>query len=162
LSDDARAERLNAEWLAATGWKSATVGGFSGQVGPFWFRRDDSGHRVIGLLVEDRHANSHLGTLHGGVVMTFADIALGAGADDALGGARSVTASLQAHFVSIARIGEFISCAPEVVRRTRNLVFVRGLIVVGERTIASADGIWKVLEPTAGAVAGTAGPDPQS
>ena len=80
--------------------------------------------------------------------MTFADIALGAGvaaamADDRL---NCATVSLQTQFVSVARIGEFISCKPEVIRKSKQLVFMRGLIQVGDKTIASAEGIWKLLE----------------
>ena len=33
----------------------------------------------------------------------------------------------------------------EIVRGTRSLVFIRGLLTVGERTVAAIDGIWKVL-----------------
>jgi hypothetical protein len=34
-----------------------------------------------------------------------------------------------------------------VVRKTSQLVFVRGLIEAGGRTVASADGVFKLLEP---------------
>ncbi|MND00386.1 hypothetical protein D3C83_189790 [compost metagenome] len=61
-----------------------------------------------------------------------------------------VTAQLQAQFVSSAQAGDFIVGRPEIVRCTRQLVFVRGLITVGEKTIASAEGIWKLLEPKQG------------
>ena len=44
------------------------------------------------------------------------------------------------------RTGEFITCTPELVRRSRQLIFMRGLLCAGERTLASADGIWKVLD----------------
>lgn len=81
--------------------------------------------------------------------MTFADIALGIGAVRELGEQRmnTVTASMNTHFVAVARIGEFVTCRAEVVRKSRHLIFVRGLICVGDRTVASADGIFKLLEP---------------
>lgn len=53
------------------------------------------------------------------------------------------TASLQMQFVSVARIGDFITCQPEVIRATRDLVSVRGLVKTGDKSIASAEGVWK-------------------
>lgn len=132
--------------LRAAGWTDLTTEGFTGYVGPFWFRGDAHNHEV-GMLVESRHANSHIGTLHGGVVMTFADIGLGSAMSKALGAkARGyVTLSLQTQFVSVARVGEFITCKPEIVRQAGDVVFIRGLIKTGEKTIASAEGIWKEM-----------------
>jgi len=49
--------------------------------------------------------------------------------------------------VSGAKVGEFIMCRPEVVRRSAQLVFMRGLIATADRTIASIEGIWKEFQP---------------
>jgi uncharacterized protein (TIGR00369 family) len=136
---------MDAESLKAAGWNSFKGRGFTNLAGPFW-ARGKGAEREVGLLVEERHSNDHMGILHGGALMTFADIALGWGAAEALNGASCVTAQLQIHFVSGAKVGEFVSCKPEVVRRTSHLVFVRGLIKAGDKTLASADGIWKALE----------------
>ena len=58
-----------------------------------------------------------------------------------------VTAQMQVQFVAAAKVGELITCQPEVVRKTSSLVFVRGLIEAGGRTVASADGMFKLLDP---------------
>ena len=139
-------ESVTPESLKADGWRCIDVGGFTGLAGPFWLR-DKDGERTMGLQVQEHHTNNHMGTLHGGVVMTFADIALGSGVANVLGDQRynSVTLSLQTQFVSIARIGDFITCTPEIVRQSKQIVFVRGLIKTGEKTIASVEGLWKLL-----------------
>lgn len=134
--------------LLSEGWECLEVGGFTGHVGPFWRRRGDDGAPSIGLIIEDRHCNLHLGTVHGGVVMTFGDIALGSGVSHALGHNRCATASLQTQFVAVARIGQLVTCKAEVIRVSKQLVFVRGLIVADDRIIANADGIWKVMDST--------------
>ncbi len=122
-----------------------TEEGFIGLSGPLWMR--GSGEELaVGLLLDDRHSNNHLGTVHGGVLMTLADVGLGAGVYAALGGSNCVTVSLQTQFVSVARTGEFLVCQAEVIRKSRSIVFVRGLISVGDKVVASAEGIWKVLE----------------
>ena len=136
---------MDLERLQAEGWQRVEVGGFSGVICPFWVHRDDG--LTIGFLSEQRHANNHMGTVHGGVLMTFADVALGYGAVEQLGGAYCATVQLQAHMVATPKVGEFISCRPEVIRRTRAMLFMRGLILADDRTVASVDGIWKILEP---------------
>lgn len=85
--------------------------------------------------------------------MTFADIALGMEAVADLGEQRfnTVTASLTTQFVSVARIDEFIYCKAEVLRQSQQLIFVRGLICVDNRTVASVDGIYKCLAPRSAA-----------
>jgi uncharacterized protein (TIGR00369 family) len=136
---------MDAEALKASGWNSFDGSGFTGRAGPWWVR-GAAGSREVGLLVERYHGNEHMGSLHGGALMTFADIALGYAASDALNGARCVTAQLQVHFVAPAKVGEFAWCRPEVVRCGTHLVFMRGLAKVGERTVANFDGIWKSLD----------------
>jgi len=133
------------ESLQAAGWESRDLGGFTSQLCPLWTRRQE-GRVEVGLIVEERHTNNHIGTLHGGVVMTFADIGLGWAVSNVVGHNMCVTLSLQTQFVSVARIGEFISCYGEVIRATRSVVFVRGLIMAGDRIVASAEGMWKVMD----------------
>lgn len=135
--------------LRAAGWKIQEGTGFTRTAGPWWMRRGPNG-RVLGLRIDEQHGNQHIGTVHGGVLMTLADNGLGAAVVHAIGGGHCVTISLQTHFVATASVGEFIHCEAEVVRRSRSLVFVRGLILAGERTVASAEGIWKVLEAREG------------
>jgi acyl-coenzyme A thioesterase PaaI-like protein len=131
--------------LSAAGWTCVEADGFTGQLGPIWVRGNGAA-REIGFVAAPHHGNTHLGSVHGGVLMTFADIGLGYGAADALGGQHCATAQLQVQFVAIARFGDFITCRPELVRAGTRLLFVRGLIVAGGKTVASADGIWKVLD----------------
>jgi uncharacterized protein (TIGR00369 family) len=136
---------MDADQLKAEGWTPVEAGGFSEQLSPFWVRGGNTDPE-IGFIVEPRHCNQHMGSLHGGALMTFADLGIGYGASRVLGGSNCSTAQLQIQFVAVAKAGEFVSCKPEVVRQTTRLIFVRGLIRAGDRTIASADGIWKVFE----------------
>ena len=131
--------------LTAAGWTRFTLDGFSEQVSPVWMR--GAGDELeVGLLAEPRHCNTHIGTVHGGALMTFADIALGCRVGEALGHSRCVTLQLQLQFVSTGKSGELIVCRPELVRATAQVLFMRGLISAGGRTVASAEGMWKVLD----------------
>jgi acyl-coenzyme A thioesterase PaaI-like protein len=136
---------IDATRLEADGWTCVSGPQFHEAAGPYWVRGDGS-DRIVGLLGEDQHGNGHVGTIHGGVLMTFADIALGMGVVDAARTRDCVTLQLQMQFTAAAPIGTFLTCRPELVRRTSQIVFMRGLIMAGERTIASADGLWKLLD----------------
>ena len=132
--------------LIEQGWEKITAGGFTAQAGPFWRIKQD-GKTTLGILLEEKHCNNHIGTSHGGLIMTFADVGLGAAVADAMGEERfrCVTTSLQTQFVSVARVGEFIYCQSELIRQTSQVLFVRGLIKTGDKIIASAEGVWSVL-----------------
>jgi uncharacterized protein (TIGR00369 family) len=134
--------------LRDAGWTAHDIEGFTGQLDTIW-TRGAGVTREVAFVVSSRHVNNHLGTCHGGALMTFADTALGFGVVDALGSTNCATAQLQFHFVAAARIGDFVVCRPEIVRRGGQLIFIRGLLTVDEKTVASADGIWKVLEQRA-------------
>lgn len=136
---------VDAARLEADGWTCLSGVQFHEAAGPYWVRDDGSG-RIVGLLGEEQHGNGHVGTIHGGVLMTFADIALGMGVVDAARTRDCVTLQLQLQFTAAAPIGSFLTCRPELVRQTSQIVFMRGLIMAGERTIASADGLWKLLD----------------
>ncbi len=133
--------------LLADGWKPVLAVRYSAALGPTFVKRIE-GKVTAALLAQEHLANDNLGIVHGGAMMTFADMAMGLGVGYAINGkATFVTAQLAVQFTSAARIGDVITCAPEVVRKTSSLVFVRGLIVVGDRVVASCDGIFKLLDP---------------
>lgn len=126
------------------GWQELKAGGFTGATGPF-FVRNRNGVLEVALAAEPRHCNSNMQTVHGGVVMTFADICLGRGAAEVIGGPNLVTVQLNVHFVAGSRAGDILIGRPEIVRQTSQLVFVRGLIEANGKTVANADGIWKAV-----------------
>jgi len=77
--------------------------------------------------------------------MSFADDALGMTVWMAADRQPCTTVQLNTQFVAPVRAGEFVESRVEVLRRTRTLVFVRGTLAVGDRTVVHADGVWKIL-----------------
>ena len=63
----------------------------------------------------------------------------------------SVTMQLNTHFMAAARPGEFLEARGEILRLANSVAFVRGTLTVGDRLIAAADGVWKVLAVKPGA-----------
>jgi acyl-coenzyme A thioesterase PaaI-like protein len=52
---------------------------------------------------------------------------------------------MNTHFLAAVTPGDFVELRGEVTRATRGLVFVRGILAVGETDVAAIDGIWRVL-----------------
>jgi len=117
--------------------------GFIALVGPLW-QRGEGKAVAFGFLAQEKHLNRR-NVVHGGALMTFADQALGLTAREVTGGLPQATIQLDTHFLAPAAAGEFITIHAEIVRHTRSILFMQGTVSVGERAIASAQGIWKVL-----------------
>ena len=125
------------------GWQAFDDRGFVAHVGPVYHRTVD-GRRDFAFRAEDKHANL-IGIVMGGMLVTFADRALGICAIEAAGGANCVTVQLDTQFIGAGRIGELIETTPEVVTRSASMVFLRAVVTSGERTLCAVSGIWKIL-----------------
>ena len=128
---------------AANGWEAYTDEGFIGLVGPLWTRMEGDTHRFA-FKAEHKHHNRR-GVVQGGMLMTFADRTMGMTCWYANGQRPQATVQLDMHFLDAARIGEFIEAKCKVVRRTRALVFMEAELIVGDRIVAAAKGVWKTL-----------------
>jgi len=124
---------------AAAGWTMVKPVGFGELVGPLWGRGD--GH--FGFVVGKKHLN-FADIVHGGMLTTFADQAMGMTAQRATGGKPHATIELNIQFVGAVRLNEFVEAHCEVVRLTRAIVFMQSKLAVGTRTVATATGIWKI------------------
>ncbi len=127
---------------AAQGWRVMPSGGFAALVGPILARRE--GERWAYAFQSGPQHENRQGAVHGGMLMTFADHAIGAIAWEAGGRRRCVTMQLDTQFVSAATPGDFVECRGEAVRVARSVIFMRGALTVGDRLVLSATGIWKV------------------
>lgn len=78
--------------------------------------------------------------------MAFADRSMGMTAWHSNSKRPQATAQLDVHFTDAVQIGEFVEARCRVVRRTRSLIFMSASLEVGERVVANANGLWKVLE----------------
>ena len=122
-------------------WSPFEDDGFITLVGPvFWHRKLEGRFRFI---AEAKHKNLG-GFVQGGMIMTFADRAMGvtARADTQI---PVTTVQLNINFLRPARIGEVIEIQCRVLEATKTLIFVTGEISVEDRVIASASGIWKII-----------------
>ncbi|MBC6439139.1 MAG: PaaI family thioesterase [Rhodospirillales bacterium] len=105
---------------------------FENVVGPISFRNDENG-RVAGRRVQRKHRNG-LKTIQGGMLTAFADAGL-TGIDwfyrEDPKAEACVTGSLNCEFASSARLGDWLECPGDVVKRGRRMVFIQGRLVEG-------------------------------
>ena len=100
---------------------------------------------LLGFRVGEQHTNLG-GVLHGGMLATFADTLLPyAAMYQALGGRRFLpTISLQIDYLSPAATGAWVQGEAEVLRMTRNMIFIQGMIAADDTSIARVSGIFKL------------------
>ncbi|MFN4287684.1 MAG: PaaI family thioesterase [Brevundimonas sp.] len=128
------------------GWQTYDLQGtFDQVVGPFYFRPDPDGRMRCAFRAEAKHMNAG-GRMHGGCLMTFADIALFQTAYQEMEGRSGVTVQLDSTFIDAAYEGELVEATGEVVRAGRSLIFVRGQIHSGERIVMTFSGVIRKFE----------------
>ena len=94
------------------------------------------------LHAEKKHCNTG-GVVHGGLLMTMADLALCAACRDGLEGERAITVSLNAEFLSAGFEGDFIEAKAELTRRGKSMAFARCIISSGDRQLMTASAVTK-------------------
>jgi uncharacterized protein (TIGR00369 family) len=123
------------------------TGGFLASTGPWYYRRDELGHRQLAIRVEERHCNSrHIA--HGGFLVTLFDTALGV----VISGSREppqpiVTVSLTTNFVSSASAGDWVEATVAIDRMGGRLAYASCRLSCDERTIMTGTGVFALMKP---------------
>ena len=133
------------------GFKPLNVGGeFVALNGPLYIRSalqpDGSKLRQMGFRVEARHTNP-MGNCHGGMLATFADMLLPMLAHRQAPELRNQflpTVNLQIDYLSPAPLGAWVQGEAQVLRTTRNLAFVQGLVLADGVAALRISGIFKI------------------
>src|SRR5215510_353732 len=129
------------------GWRTWPEDTFESGAGPFYMRKDPTGRLVARFIAEPRHMNGG-GFMHGGCLLTFADFACFAFADDVTGGYSSVTVNLSGDFLSSAKIGDLMEATGEVTRAGRRLIYVRGLVTASGKPCLSFTSVISKVDRT--------------
>lgn len=125
-------------------WVPLEETGFIGLVGPLYHLPFDGGDvSWFRFFPEDKHRNRNE-VVHGGMLMTFADRALGFSARRGDMSRRQATVQLDVHFIRPVNIGDTVDFEGRVIRETRMFVFADGTMTVGDEIVATARGIWRI------------------
>ena len=121
-------------------------GEFAAAIGPLFIRHTDNGPRFA-FRAEPRHTNAR-GVVHGGMMASFADQALGLTIQRALNTIDLATASLTCDFVASARTGDLVEAEATIARITKRLVFIKGTVTCGDAVLLNASGLWVRIKPS--------------
>jgi len=108
------------------GWRTWMHDAWETEGGPFYYRVQPDGTVACRFIVEKKHLNGG-GAVHGGCLMTFADYACFAIAEEAVGD-RAVSVNLSGDFLSAGFEGETREATGEVTRAGGRLIYVRGIV----------------------------------
>ena len=118
-------------------------GGHVDHVGPLHARMSN-GRLHLGFRVEKRHTNP-LQICHGGMLATLADMQLAMSVLYQAGGERRFlpTISLQMDYLAPAPLGSWVHGESEILRSTRNMVFVQAIVRADGVPALRASGVFK-------------------
>ena len=112
-------------------------------IGPV-YSKGEGADLVLGLRVEQKHCNMR-GGLHGGIVATLADIALGYTiAFSTSPPTGLITANLSLDFAGTAKIGDWLEARVDVQKKGSRLAFANCYLSVGEERIVRASAVFLV------------------
>ena len=122
------------------------TGPFLAQNGPLYCKKAD-GKLVLGIRIDERHTNMR-GIVHGGMLVTLADSALGT----VLYNSRKppqpmVTVSLTTDFIESAWPGDWVEAHVDVLRIGSRLAYANCYLHIGERRILRASGVFALMPP---------------
>ncbi|MCW5732703.1 MAG: PaaI family thioesterase [Enhydrobacter sp.] len=120
----------------------ANASGFAEANGP-WFEKIEDGRLIRGFLPGPRHANSH-GIVHGGMLATFIDSAMGSTVSRVLE-RRCVTVRLSLDYLMPGRIGDWLQAEAEVVGYDENMAQVRARVYGARHDTLTALGSFALL-----------------
>lgn len=133
--------------LIPEGWvQLAPVETFSAMAGPYYFRPYDEKEPGCGFLSEPRHTNIG-GIVHGGALLTLADMALWDICRRVVGRFRGVTVTMNSEFLSPGPVGKFIMATGETTRIGKSMMFARGLVTCDGEKLLAFSGALKRINP---------------
>ncbi|MBV9531230.1 MAG: PaaI family thioesterase [Bradyrhizobium sp.] len=112
---------------------------------PLYSRRNEKSVS-IGLRLRKPHTNSR-GLIHGGLIASLADNAMGYSCAQATGWTASlVTISLAVDYVGSAGIGQWLAVECDVIKTGSTICFAQSLIEADDVVIARANASFRVLQ----------------
>jgi uncharacterized protein (TIGR00369 family) len=111
---------------------------------PLYSKRTDKAV-IMGLRLAKPHTNAR-GLIHGGLIASLADNAMGHSCGRALDGTLSlVTISLAVDFTGSAKVGQWLAVEPDVIKTGSTICFAQCFIKADDTVIARANATFRVV-----------------
>ena len=115
-------------------------GPFGELVGPYYHKDLPDGGFVRAFRALEKHINQ-VGLVQGGMLCTFTDQLITTALIRA--GVEAVTVNLDISFMNPVRLGDWVEGRSEITREGGRIVWARGLLASGGKTILTAQGLWQ-------------------
>ena len=116
--------------------------GFLDHGGPYYLGPAAEGVRVVGLMICPHHIN-YRDAAHGGVISTFADVALSHAVCDAERPRLAPsTVTLTVNYLAAARLGDWLEARVRIDRLGGRTAYTSGGVWRGEEQIATMSGVF--------------------
>jgi uncharacterized protein (TIGR00369 family) len=95
--------------------------------------------------ITENHLNA-AGITHGGFIAAFVDAGAGTAAHRSAGNNPCVTISLDLKFISAVKLGQELVGNTKIQKKTKTMIFLTSELMVENRIVATASGVWKILK----------------
>ena len=115
-------------------------GPFGELVGPYYHKDLPDGGFIRAFRALEKHINQ-VGLVQGGMLCTFTDQLITTSLIRA--GIEAVTVNLNISFMSSVKLGEWVEGLSEITREGGRVVWARGVLTSGDKTVLPAQGLWQ-------------------
>ena len=121
--------------------------GFMKHNGGILFKTISEKEYQFKATINENHLNA-AGITHGGFIAAFVDAGAGTAAHRSAGNSPCVTISLELKFISAVKLGQELIGNTKIQKKTKTMVFLTSELTAGNRIVATASGVWKILKLT--------------
>ena len=118
--------------------------GFMKHNGGLLFRAISKDEYEFKTTIKENHLNA-AGITHGGFIAAFVDAGAGSAAHRAANQGVCVTISLELKFISAVKLGQELVGKTKIQKKTKSMIFLTCKLTVENKIVATASGIWKIL-----------------
>ena len=121
--------------------------GFMKHNGGILFKTISEKEYQFKATINENHLNA-AGITHGGFIAAFVDAGAGTAAHRSADNSPCVTISLELKFISAVKLGQELMGTTKIQKKTKTMVFLTSELTAGNRIVATASGVWKILKLT--------------
>tara|TARA_Y100000590_G_scaffold356545_1_gene410825 strand:+ start:1523 stop:1948 length:426 start_codon:yes stop_codon:yes gene_type:complete len=118
--------------------------GFMKHNGGLLFKNISKNEYQFKTIIKEIHLNA-AGITHGGFISAFIDAGAGTAAHRTAENNPCVTISLELKFISAVKLGDELNGIVKIKKKTKSMVFLTCELTVTEKIVATASGVWKIL-----------------
>ena len=124
--------------------------GFMKHNGGLLFKTVSEKEYEFKTTINENHLNA-AGITHGGFIAAVVDAGAGAAAHRSADNNPCVTISLELKFISTIKLGQELMGITKIQKKTKSMVFLTCELMVENKIVATASGVWKILRKLPGA-----------